>query len=200
MEKEWYIYLYIDDIENHASDVNPRIEVIRIKKNKSKKDLLLKIHKKEIENKSFFIDVFEKLNGDVIFNSMNRMFIEYNKTDLDENLKQREQIFMLKYGLDIFYWLNYDSSDEILKKKFQIAKKIYNEEMSKFDKIEIMEKLERCEKIIIKKADEWQREKEELEKKIRKLEEKLKYTPGNEGYFEAMLDFDNQKKINLKKN
>lgn len=199
--KEWYIYLYIEDTDRMGHDIYPEVRTIKIEKDKTYEDLLLKIYERDIDNEDFFVNIFGTLDDDIKDNLLQAIFVEYCKLDLGSTVNMIEKELLINWGFkknEMYGWLHMrDDDDKTREKKFQISKKICNKNLSDSQKIDAMQNLIFQNNISIERAEEWQKEKEKYKKKISDLKEKLEYTPGNIGYFRAMEDF-NDKKIGKK--
>lgn len=203
-ERKDYIYLYISDRENHATDVFPEINTIEIEKEKTMNELLLKIYEKMSDNIEFFTQafgIFKEINRHKHEQLMDLMFSEYLKLALPLKSIELQKLFLDLYGYDLWDWLFNGDNDKIIeKKKINIMQKICKENLTDLEIIKIMKLLEKRGHIIIQEAVEWEKKRKEyeneikqLKKKIEKLEDELKYIPGNTGYFEALTDFNHRK-------
>lgn len=192
MVKQWYMFIYMGGGNIFDYSLN-NLGAIKVEDDTSLDDLLLKIYEKSLDNRLFLLDVLRNLNSDQTIHLKNIIFTESCKIDPVNDINVIEHL--VKYGSSLSLWLDKYENPEIYKKKMNISKKIFNENLSDYEKIEIMKKM--GDKFLMGKSETWNKEREKYKEKIKKLEEKLKYTPGNEGYFEVMENF-NSKKISKK--
>lgn len=188
MVKQWYMFIYMGGGNIFDYSLN-NLGAIKVEDDTSLDDLLLKIYEKSLDNRLFLLDVLRNLNSDQTIHLKNIIFTESCKIDLVNDINVIEHL--VKYGSSLSLWLDKYENPEIYKKKINIGKKIFNENLSDYEKIEIMKKM--GDKFLMGKSETWNKEREKYKEKIKKLEEKLKYTPGNEGYFEVMENFDSRK-------
>lgn len=188
MVKQWYMFIYMGGGNIFDYSLN-NLGAIKVEDDTSLDDLLLKIYEKSLDNRLFLLDVLRNLNSDQTIHLKNIIFTESCKIDPVNDINVIEHL--VKYGSSLSLWLDKYENPEIYKKKINIGKKIFNENLSDYEKIEIMKKM--GDKFLMGKSETWNKEREKYKEKIKKLEEKLKYTPGNEGYFEVMENFDSRK-------